>query len=293
MPNYVFGNSSYSQDNKIDTSLFVHEPFLRTIYKEANIEEDIDLKNQYRFKNVPDPISIREAASKNYVDNKFTDRSIKKSNNPHADIELNFTKTINVGLIEVNSWPKWGDQVTSKPYVDNTIGNNVVESTLLRLDTDEKWSIDEQDCIILNSTWTSSKTTIEVTTKNYVDKKFDVPGIMKNTNHIDFNDKNLDNVRFIEVNRFPAIPEHLTAKIYLYNALSYSVDEWSFLTIHPEEKLNLYEQDSIIPNSTLTSSNTRIELPTKNYVDSLHESSNRRDLSSVFNHRDNEFVIRK
>ena len=36
--------------------------------------------------------------------------------------------------------------------------------------------------------------------------------------------------------------------------------------------------------------NTLIELPTKSYVDSLHESSrNRRDLSSVFNDQDNEF----
>ena len=43
---------------KNDTSLFVQKPYLRTNYIEANIEEDIDLKNQYRIKNIPDPISI-------------------------------------------------------------------------------------------------------------------------------------------------------------------------------------------------------------------------------------------
>ena len=47
----LFGNSN-SNDNgsKIDTSLFVRKPYLRTNYIESNIEEDIDLKNQFRFK---------------------------------------------------------------------------------------------------------------------------------------------------------------------------------------------------------------------------------------------------
>ena len=78
MPINVFGNSSNSSDNKIDTSLFVQKPFLRTNYLESNIEEDIDLKNQFRIKNLPDPISIQEPASKNYVDDKFNDPSIFK-----------------------------------------------------------------------------------------------------------------------------------------------------------------------------------------------------------------------
>ena len=43
MPINVIG-ISYSNDNgnKIDTSLFVQKPHLRTIYIESNIEEDID-----------------------------------------------------------------------------------------------------------------------------------------------------------------------------------------------------------------------------------------------------------
>ena len=64
MPISVFGN--YSQDNnkKIDIFLFLQKPYLRTNYIEANIEEDIDLTNQFRIKNLPDRISIREACSK-------------------------------------------------------------------------------------------------------------------------------------------------------------------------------------------------------------------------------------
>ena len=45
MPINVFGNSSSNSDNKIDTSLFVQKPYLRSNYMEADIDEDIDLKN--------------------------------------------------------------------------------------------------------------------------------------------------------------------------------------------------------------------------------------------------------
>ena len=81
MPINVFGNSSINSDNKIDNSIFVQKPYLRTIYIERNIGEDIDLKNQFRIKNLPDPLSIREAASKNYVDKSFNDSSILKALN--------------------------------------------------------------------------------------------------------------------------------------------------------------------------------------------------------------------
>ena len=68
MPINVFGNSnSNGNGNKIGTSIFVQKPYLRTNYIESNIEEDIDLKNQNRIKNLTDPTPIREAASKNVL----------------------------------------------------------------------------------------------------------------------------------------------------------------------------------------------------------------------------------
>ena len=63
MPMNVFGNSSNNSEHKIDTSLFVQKPYPRTNYIESNIEEDIDSKNQYRIKNLPDP---REALEKQH-----------------------------------------------------------------------------------------------------------------------------------------------------------------------------------------------------------------------------------
>ena len=50
--------------------------------------------------------------------------------------------------------------------------------------------------------------------------------------------------------------------MYVDNA----IDEPSLLRLDPDEKL---KQDSIFPNSTLTSPKTIIEIPTKNYVDNI------------------------
>ena len=74
MPINVFGNSNSNDNSKIDTSLFVQKPYLRRNYIEANIEEDIDLKNQYRIKNLIDPINLQDACNKNYIDNIFRKR---------------------------------------------------------------------------------------------------------------------------------------------------------------------------------------------------------------------------
>ena len=118
---------------------------------------------------------------------------------------------------------------------------------MLRLDLDEKLT---QDSIILNSTLTSPKTIIELPTKNYVDSKFNDPSIMKNTDHVDFDDKYLDNIRWIRVNELPVAPNDVVPKLYVNNALSDVLQ----------------------------------------YVNGLHESSrNRRDLSSVFNDQGNDF----
>ena len=72
------------------------------------------------------------------------------------------------------------------------------------------------------------------------------------------------------------------------------VNESSLLRLDPYEKLKQDEQDSIFPNSTLTSPKTIIDIPTKSYVDSLHENRRkRRDLLSVFNDQDNEIDDKK
>ena len=264
--------------------MFVQKPYLRHNYIEADIEEDIDLKNQFRIKKLPDPISIREAASKNYVDNLFNDTSIVKNN---ARIDLNDRNITNARFIQVNQLPQIDSHLTAKLYVDNAISDGINEQSLLRLDPDEKLT---QDSIILNSTSTSPKTIIELPTKNYVDNKFNDSSIIKNTDHVDFNDKVLDNVHSIKVNSYPTLDAQLTPKFYVDKFVLDCVDEGSLLRLDPKGKIHYGKLDSIFVNSSITSPRTIIELPTRSYVDSLHEiNRDRRDLSSVFNDQDNEF----
>ena len=107
MPINVFGNSSNNSEQKIDTSLFVNKPYLRTNYIEANIEEDIDLKNQYKIKNLIDPINLYDACNKNYVDNIFKN-----------DIDFNDNKLTNINSITLNKQAENDNQVITKAYVD-------------------------------------------------------------------------------------------------------------------------------------------------------------------------------
>ena len=106
------------------------------------------------------------------------------------------------------------------------------------------------------------------------------PSKLRNKAHVGFNDKNHYNVRFVKVNCLPAVREHLTPKFHVDEAPSHSGDESSLLRLDPVEVLKFNDKVSEIPNSTLTSPKTIIEIPTKSYVDSLHEiNRNRRDLS--------------
>ena len=154
MPINVFGNSSNNSDNKKDTSLFVQKTYLRSNYVEVNIEQDIDIKNQYRIKNLPDPISIGKPVSKNYVDNKFNDPTIIRNS---AYIDLNDKFITNAKFIQVNQSPQIDSHLTAKLYVDNAISDGVNEQSLLRLGPDKL----KQDTIILNYTLSTPKTIIE------------------------------------------------------------------------------------------------------------------------------------
>ena len=103
---------------KLTRVLLYKKPYLRHNFIEANIEEDIDLKNEFRIKNLPDPISIREAASKHYVDNLFNDPSIIK-NTEHID--LNDRNITDARFIQVNQWPQIDSHLTPRLYVDNDV----------------------------------------------------------------------------------------------------------------------------------------------------------------------------
>ena len=131
------------------------------------------------------------------------------------------------------------------------------------MEPDEKLNLDERGYILLNSTLTSPKTIRELPTKNYVEHNLDDPSKTKNTTHVDFNDKNLDNVRFVKVNSMATVREQLTPQHFVDHAISYWVYESSLLRIDPDKELKPGEQDSKFLNFTLTSPKTIIEKPTK------------------------------
>ena len=188
MPINVFGNSSNNSEQKIDTSLFVQKPYLRSNYIEANVEEDIDLKNQFRIINIPDPISIREAASKNYVDNLFSDPSIIKNN---AHIDLNDRNITNARFIQVNQLPQIDSHLTAKLYVDNAID----ETSLVRNNQDNdfgNYNLTNINSITLNK---QAENDNQVITEAYVDQFHQENERSRRDVGLDFYDESSDLVK--------------------------------------------------------------------------------------------------
>ena len=221
MPINVFGNSSNNFEHKTDTSLFVQIPYLKTNHIDSKIEGDIDLKTQFRIKNLPDPISIRKAASKNYVDNLFNDPSIVK-NNAHED--LNDKNITNARFIQVTQLPQIDSHLTAKLYVDNSID----EPSLVRNNQDNEFSnnsLTNINSITLNTRAVNDN---QVITKAYVDQFhqenersrrdlcFDFydesSDLVKNNQNNDLDDKKLTNLDSIKINRDPTSDNEVSTK---------------------------------------------------------------------------------
>ena len=173
MPINVFGNSSSSNSgNKIDTSLFVKKPYLRTNYIESDIEEDFDLKNQFRIKNLPDPTEINDACNKNYVDTKFSD-STKIKNDAHID--LNDRNITNARFFQVNQLPQIDSHLTAKLYVDNSID----ETSLVRNNKNNdfgNYKLTNINSITINNKPTEDD---QVSNKKYIDDQLDKNTIVR------------------------------------------------------------------------------------------------------------------
>ena len=229
MPINVFGNSNSSKsDEKIDTSLFVQKPYLKSNFIEANIEGDIDLKNQYINKHLPDPISIREPAPKNFVDNTFNDPSLLKNT---SHIALTDRIITNARFIQVNQLPQIDSHLTAKLYVDNGID----EISVVRDNQDKdfnNYNLTRINSITLNK---QAQTDNEVITKAYkcqfhqeneqsrpdsgLDFYDESSYLVENNQDNDLNDKKLPNRGSITVNRNPNSDNELVNKKYLNDEL--------------------------------------------------------------------------
>ena len=177
MPINVFGNSSNNSEQKIDTSLFIQKPYLRANYIESNIEEDIDLKNHYRIINLPDPLSITEACSKNYVDNSIDEVSLVRNNKDNDFDNYNLT---NNNSITLNKQAEKDNEVITKAYVDQFHQENERSRRDLGID--------------------------------FYDESSD---LVKNNQDNDLNDNKLTNLDSIQVNRNPISDNEVSNKKYV------------------------------------------------------------------------------
>ena len=139
----------------VDTSLFVQKPSLKFNYIESFIQEDLDLKNQYKIENLPCPVEISDAACKSYVDSGLMDPNILANT---AHVNFNDKNLDNVRFRKLNSVPAVREDLKPKLHVDEAIPHRVDESSILRIDPNEKSKLDEQDSTIHNFTLTSPRT---------------------------------------------------------------------------------------------------------------------------------------
>ena len=228
MPINIFGHSSNNSQIKFDTSLFVQKPYLRANYLESNIEDDIDLKNQYRIKNIPNPTNIQDACTKNYADNLFNDPSIVKNN---AHIDLNDRNITNAIFIQVNQLPQIDSHLTAKLYVDREID----KTSLVRNNQDNdfgNYNLTNINSITLNK---QAENDDEVITKAYVDQFHqenersrrdqgidfydESNDLVKNNQDNDLNDNKLTNINSITINNSPTQDDHVSNKKYIDDEL--------------------------------------------------------------------------
>ena len=95
--------------------------FLKTNYIEANLEEDIDMKNQFYIKNLPSAVNLDDAISKRFGDINYLKISIYDSNSiVRNDRNMNFNSTTFTGLnsIYVNRDPIYDTELATKQYTE-------------------------------------------------------------------------------------------------------------------------------------------------------------------------------
>ena len=220
MPINVFGNSSRDNNNKIDTSLFVQKPYLRTNYLESNIEEDIDLKINIELRIYLILLAYEKQLPKIML-------TIYLKN----DIDFNDAMLENIKFVKVNYQSSVDEHLTPK---DNAID----ESSLVRNNKDNafgKYNMTNINSITLNI---EAENDNQVITKAYVDQFHQEKEISRRDLGIDFcnessdlvknnQDNNLNDIKLtiinsITVNNNPIDDNHVCNKKYIDDELDKS-----------------------------------------------------------------------
>ena len=146
------------------TNTGITKGYIKVNYIESNMEEDIDMKNQFKIKNLPNPTNLQDPATKFYVDSKtnnlvsiseLDNNSIVRNNKNN-----NFNGNTITGLesVYVNRDPNFPLELSTKQYTDDSID----EQSILRLHKDEKLQLAGKDFITLESNLTTPKTILYI-----------------------------------------------------------------------------------------------------------------------------------
>ena len=223
----------------------VTKGYIRANYLESNMEEDIDLKNQFKIINVPYPISLKDVANKEYVDDNIEQASVVRNN---IDNNFNNNKLTNISSIEINNNPILDDEVANKNYVDLTVDEN----SLLR----NNKPISVSSIQITNDPISNQ----DATNKQYVDQTVDNGSIIRNTQNNNFANVKLFNIKSIQINDEPINPLEVCHKQY--------VDSKIIPGINQDSTKDVEETDDIIYLLINTLSGvTSFPIATKDYVD--------------------------
>ena len=151
--------------------------------------------------------------------------------------------------IENLPFPLSIDEAASKDYVDGAIILGVNESLLLRLHPDtaiKVFELNEQDSILLDSTITTPRTSLELPTKNYVDNKFNDPSIINQSISINNNCTNNDNIIEILMPLITIIPCALSLICLIY-LMAYTLIK---LLINKKQLININGENFISESSS-------------------------------------------
>ena len=205
----AISNTSTSASN-------VTRSYIRANYIESNLEEDIDMKNQFKILNLPNPTLPQDPATKYYVDNKTVDLV------PNSEFD-------NTTIVRTNK-------------NNNFNGNTITGCESVYVNRDPQYDL-------------------ELSTKQYTDTLIDESSIVRNNKENIFN-------KSISLNTDPTKQfndyeiDNILPKSVISEFITTSIDEFSLLRLHQDEKLD--HSDYITLESNLTVPKTILYIPLNN-----------------------------